>query len=105
MRSKGKRVMGKQDKKFRGARLVALALLLLSSPVPLFPRSPFSPSADAILVSTATREGRLAVFDDAWARINERYYDQTFNGVDWEAQRTTFRALAAEADSSQELYG
>ncbi|MEP6818424.1 MAG: S41 family peptidase [bacterium] len=58
-----------------------------------------------MLVSTATRAGRLAVFDDAWARINERYYDQTFHGVDWDAQRMTFRALAAEADSSQELYG
>ena len=96
--------MAKQGKNFRGARLVALALLLLSSPVPLFPRSLFPPSADAILVSTATREGRLVVFDDAWARINERYYDQTFNGLDWDAQRTTFRGLAAEALSSQELY-
>jgi carboxyl-terminal processing protease len=79
-----------------------------SAPVPLFPRSPLPPSvprfADAILGSTSTREGRLAVFDDAWARIDERYYDQTFNGIDWEAQRTTFRSLAADAHSSQELY-
>jgi carboxyl-terminal processing protease len=74
-------------------------------PLPVNP-SPisFPPSADAALVSTATREGRLAVFDDAWARINERYYDQTFNGQDWDAQRTSFRGFAAEARSSQELY-
>src|SRR6185295_2213411 len=66
-----------------------------------FPRSPFSPRSS---VSPATPEGRLAVFDDAWARINERYYDSTFHGLDWETQRTTFRALAAKAGSSQELY-
>lgn len=90
------------------ARIVASVLLLFGVSVPLFPRSSFPPSvppsADAIIVSTSTREGRLAVFDDAWGRINERYYDQTFNGLDWEAQRTTFRNLAADAHSSQELY-
>jgi carboxyl-terminal processing protease len=44
------------------------------------------------------------VFDDAWSRIDERYYDRGFHGVDWDAQRTTFRSLAAEAGSSQEFY-
>jgi C-terminal peptidase prc len=60
--------------------------------------------SDAALVSTTTREGRLAVFDDVWARINDRYYDQTFHGLDWDAQRTSFRALAGSVDSSEELY-
>lgn len=90
------------------AREVAFVIglaLVFSFPVSLFPRSPVFRSHESVLVSTATRAGRLAVFDDAWARINERYYDQTFHGVDWDAQRMTFRALAAEADSSQELYG
>ena len=89
------------------ARIVAFGIglfLSVSFPVPLFPCSPVPLVPDAVLVSTATREGRLAVFDDAWARINERYYDQTFHGLDWDAQRTAFRALAAQADSSQELY-
>ena len=65
-------------------------------------------NSDAASVSTATREGRLAVFDDAWSTINQRYYDRRFqgltNGLTWDAQKTTFRALAAEADSSHELY-
>jgi carboxyl-terminal processing protease len=97
--------MGEKGKrKSTRARLVAFgigAFLFLSFPISLFPRSPFTPRSS---VSTATPEGRLAVFDDAWARINERYYDSTFHGLDWEAQRTTFRALAAKAGSSQELY-
>ena len=52
----------------------------------------------------ATREARLAVFDDVWSTINQRYYDRNFQGLDWQAQRTTYRDLAANADSNQELY-
>lgn len=65
-------------------------------------------NSDAVSISTATREGRLAVFDDAWSTINQRYYDRRFqgltNGLTWDAQKTIFRSLAAEADSSHELY-
>src|SRR6185503_2732231 len=93
------------------ARLVAFGLglfLFVSFPIPLFHHSAISPAAaagnEAALISTATPEGRLAVFDDAWARINERYYDQTFHGLDWEAQRTIFRAQAAKAASAPDLY-
>jgi carboxyl-terminal processing protease len=89
------------------SRLRALAFLAALSFYPLpFTVSPLSPPAraESTLVSTATREGRLAVFDDAWSRINERYYDRKFHGLDWDAQRTNFRALAAEVNSSQEFY-
>ena len=99
----GKRVKGKSTR----VRILAFAMglfLFASFPISLFSRSPIPPVPDSALVSTATREGRLAVFDDAWVRINERYYDQTFHGVDWDAQRMTFRALAGAADSNQELY-
>ena len=93
----GNRVKGKPS---RATLIGVIAGLLLfgSFPVPLFPFAPVP------LVSTETREGRLAVFDDAWSRINERYYDRKFHGLDWEAQRTTFRALAAESHSGPEFY-
>lgn len=55
-------------------------------------------------VSTATREGRLAVFDDVWKTISERYYDEAFHGVDWAAQREEFRPRAAEAGDASEFY-
>ncbi|MFN2491736.1 MAG: S41 family peptidase [Pyrinomonadaceae bacterium] len=61
-------------------------------------------ATDANIVSTSTREGRLAVFDDVWSAINDRYYDRNFHGLDWGAQRTTFRALAMETQSGPELY-
>lgn len=103
IREKGQRAKGKKA-------CVLLTLCLLAA-LSIYP-SPLSPLPaaraernDSALVSTGTREGRLAVFDDAWSRIDERYYDRGFHGVDWDAQRTTFRSLAAEAGSSQEFYG
>lgn len=48
-------------------------------------------------ISASTREGRLAVFDDVWTTISERYYDSRFNGLDWEEARDEFRPQAAAA--------
>ena len=59
---------------------------------------------DSSLVSTTTVEGRLAVFDDAWETIQERYYDSKFHGIDWQAQRATFRPAAARAGKPHEFY-
>jgi carboxyl-terminal processing protease len=59
---------------------------------------------DNSLVSTATVEGRLAVFDDVWETIQDRYYDPKFRGIDWQAKRTTFRPVAARAGNTQEFY-
>ena len=55
---------------------------------------------DSTLVSTATVEGRLAVFDDVWETIQDRYYDPKFHGIDWQAKRTTFRPVAARAGNT-----
>lgn len=59
---------------------------------------------DSVPVSTSTPEGRLMVFDDVWETIQERYYDPGFHGVDWQANRTTFRSAAAKANTSREFY-
>lgn len=59
---------------------------------------------DSSLVSTTTPEGRLAVFDDVWETIQERYYDTKFHGIDWQAKRVTFRPAAARANGTQEFY-
>ena len=97
--------MGK-GKKITGLRTLVLLAALSFYPSPFFPETlSFSAGAKSAPVSTATRDGRLAVFDDAWSRINERYYDRRFHGLDWDALRATFRPLAAEAGSGQELYG
>src|SRR5215813_1815211 len=59
---------------------------------------------DSTVVSTATLEGRLAVFDDVWETIEDRYYDPKFHGIDWQAKRTSFRPVAARASNTQEFY-
>lgn len=54
--------------------------------------------------TAATVEGRLAIFDDVWQTIDERYYDPDFHGVDWHELRATFRPLAASAHGQREFY-
>jgi carboxyl-terminal processing protease len=85
------------------SRSVAFGLALcLTFSFLLFPS--YFVRADSPSVSTATSEGRLAVFDDVWQTVNDRYYDKNFHGVDWFAQRAKYRNLAAQAQSQTELY-
>ena len=51
-----------------------------------------------------SREVRLKVFDQVWRSINENYYDRNFHGLDWIAQRNTFRPLVEQAVSNAEFY-
>jgi carboxyl-terminal processing protease len=79
-------------------RLLACTLCLLalaSAPAPSLSDAP---------VSTGTREGRLAVFDDVWQTVGARYYDARLRGLDWAAERERFRPLAAGAGTTEELY-
>lgn len=40
---------------------------------------------------------RLAVFDQVWSLIRDKYYDPAFNGVDWDAVRDRYRPRVASA--------
>jgi carboxyl-terminal processing protease len=81
--------------------LAALCLLAAQLAAPITSRAVHDDSA---LVSTTTPEGRLAVFDDIWETIQDRYYDPKFHGIDWQAKRTAFRPAAARAASTHEFY-
>ena len=81
--------------------LAILAALILQLVIPSLSRAACD---DSTLVSTTTLEGRLAVFDDAWETISERYYDPKFHGIDWQAKRNVFRPAAARAGSPHEFY-
>ena len=87
------------------AGLYIVALLIFCAVVPHFSTRSHAARDESLFVSTATRAGRLAVFDDVWETIQERYYDPTFRGIDWEASRVAFRPAAAEAKNSEDLYG
>jgi carboxyl-terminal processing protease len=89
----------------RAARIsfVALLIALLVSQLEVT-RVTRAVGDDSRLVSTATVEGRLAVFDDVWETIEDRYYDPKFHGIDWQEKRTTYRPVAARAGNTQEFY-
>lgn len=97
--------------RFRKRWRAAIILVFWFFPFRPFPCSPVHPSYfarssrnDLESISTATSEGRLAVFDDLWQTINDRYYDPAFHGVDWNAQRTVYRPQAAKAATAEAFY-
>lgn len=89
---------------FKISLLLAAVLCVFLSQVALPISSRAARDDDATVVSTATPEGRLAVFDDVWETIQDHYYDPQFNGVDWQAKRASFRPAAAKAGSTHEFY-
>jgi carboxyl-terminal processing protease len=105
---KGEKALGhcRRKRSLRQSAAIAFiaACFVFPLPLTLSPEAGSSLAKSAAIVSTSTPEGRLAVFDDAWSTINTRYYDRDFHGLDWEAQRTTFRSVAAQANSSEQLY-
>ncbi|HSE19095.1 MAG TPA: S41 family peptidase [Pyrinomonadaceae bacterium] len=92
-----------RNRAIRNAPFVALLIALLVSQLAVT-RVARAVRDDSTLVSTATVEGRLAVFDDVWETIQDRYYDPKFHGIDWQAKRTTFRPAAARAGNAPEFY-
>ncbi|HKV35332.1 MAG TPA: S41 family peptidase [Pyrinomonadaceae bacterium] len=89
---------------FKISLLLAAVLCVFLSQLALPISSRAARDDDATVVSTATPEGRLAVFDDVWETIQDHYYDPQFNGVDWQAKRASFRPAAAKAGSTHEFY-
>lgn len=95
---------GPSRNSFKFSLLLFAVLCVFLSQLALPVSSRAARDDDATLVSTSTPEGRLTVFDDVWETIQDRYYDPRFNGVDWEAKRSSFRPAAAKAGGTHELY-
>jgi carboxyl-terminal processing protease len=94
------------ERSFRSFLVVVLLLAITTAAVPAGARSITESRTEETKspVSTNTVEGRLAVFDDAWETINQRYYDPRYHGVNWELQFTIFRPQAIAASNTHELY-
>lgn len=99
---------GKRSWRYAGQRGLVLVLLLglVNLAHPFRPRSIAGPLRKETKspVSTRTVEGRLAVFDDVWQTISQRYYDPDYHGVNWDQQLAIFRPQAISASNSHELY-
>ncbi len=48
-------------------------------------------------------EPGLAAFDEVWATVRDRFYDQRFNGLDWQAIGARYRPQAEAARSREEI--
>jgi len=48
---------------------------------------------------------RIEIFEEVWATVNEKYYDPSFNGVDWHSLRQRYRPLIEAAKSDDQFYG
>src|SRR5262245_26937005 len=78
----------------RVAAVFLLAIGLLSSGVSStsFGKSPASRTSTKIETRLSSKD-RLEVFEEVWQTVRDRYYDPSFNGVDWHAVRTRYRPL------------
>jgi len=59
-------------------------------------------SRDAVKPDAA--ELRRQSFEKVWTTINEKHFDPTFGGVDWQKVRETYEPKAAAAKTDAELY-
>jgi len=94
------RMSAKFPRAVYAACVLACSLLLLP---PVASRAGRSGVDDAA-ISTATREGRLRVFEEVWEQVRVRYYDPALHGIDWRALGDEFRPLAAGARDQTEFY-
>ncbi len=53
---------------------------------------------------TISAELREQTFDMVWRTVNEKHFDPTFGGVNWEQVRTKYAPLAKAAKSDAEFY-
>ncbi len=47
---------------------------------------------------------RVALFNEAWDKLNTRFYDPKFHGVDWPAVKARYLPLVARSRTIEELY-
>src|SRR6266550_4003344 len=63
-----------------------------------------SPPTVSVTVDTNDAQKRKESIDIVWKTVNERYYDPTFGGVDWQKVRERYAPLVTAAQSDQEVH-
>ncbi|HKS43212.1 MAG TPA: S41 family peptidase [Blastocatellia bacterium] len=51
-----------------------------------------------------SRHDREEIFEDVWETIDEKYFDPSFNGVDWKAVRKRYSPLVDAVKNDDEFY-
>ncbi|MCI0489212.1 MAG: S41 family peptidase [Blastocatellia bacterium] len=85
--------------------LILFALLSYASAGSAFDATPYGvDDSETSSSSSLSRKDRIELFEDVWEMIYERYYDASFNGVDWRAVHNRYRPLVDQVKSDDELY-
>ena len=58
----------------------------------------------APIVEALSPKDRVDAFEDVWETISEKYYDPSFNGVNWRAVRERYRPMIEQAGSDEAFY-
>jgi carboxyl-terminal processing protease len=59
--------------------------------------------ANPFYAQTSLKE-RAAIFEQVWTTINEKYYDASFNGVNWQAVKKKYSARLKNVSGDQDFY-
>lgn len=72
-----------------------------TAPVAVATRAQTSATESSRQLSVKTRQ---EVFERVWKEIDDRYYDRSFNGVDWREVHTRYKPLVDAAKSDHDFY-
>ena len=67
-------------------------------------RASGAPAGEDHSPESLSHKDRQDVFEEVWKRINEKYYDSTFHGVNWRALHDSYRPRIDTAKNDYEFY-
>ncbi len=53
---------------------------------------------------TLSRKDRIDLFEEVWQLVNDRYYDTSFNGIDWRGVRDRYQPMLEKAGDEEQFY-
>lgn len=59
--------------------------------------------ANSFFAQTSVKE-RTEIFEQVWTTINEKYYDASFNGVDWQTVKKKYSARLKNVSGDKDFY-
>jgi carboxyl-terminal processing protease len=84
--------------------LALLSLTLVTSQTLTKAQSPDTRQLESTKTRSLSAKERVEVFEEVWKTVNEKYYNPTFNGVDWNAVRERYRPRLDAVSSDVEFY-
>jgi len=55
-------------------------------------------------IESLSEKDRIEVFEKVWKAVNDKYYDASFNGVDWNGMHQRYQPLVCGVKTDQEFY-